>query len=168
MRLLPQFKDTASLMTYIRKAIDSSLTTEVFEEVKKTELTAIQEDVYDAYNPQNYVRRKTRGGLLDPSNIVRSGGVARKGILVVANVTPPNPYLNGINDEDGISSTPTNSIIPALIERGTYSPKGYGYDYWKKAFPREFIEGTVERLKASDACTVALKKGLMRRGVPVK
>lgn len=47
-----------------------SLNTEVFDAVKKAELTAIQEDVYDAYTPHKYVRRKARGGLLDQSHIV--------------------------------------------------------------------------------------------------
>lgn len=165
---VPQFKNTKDLLAYIRKAVDLSLNTEVFDAVKKTELTAIQEDVYDAYTPHKYVRRKARGGLLDQSHIVKAGGVAKNGILIVANITPPNPYLNGINNNDGISTTPSNSTIPALIEYGTYSPYGYGYDYWRRAFPREFIEGTVERLKASGACTVALKRGLIRQGIAVK
>lgn len=165
---MPQFKNTASLMAYIRKAVDSSLNTEVFDVVKQTELTAIQDEVYDAYEPQNYARRKSRGGLLDQNHIVKVGGVAKNGILVVANITPPNPYLNGINADDGTSTTPANSTIPALIEYGTFSPAGYGYDYWRKAFPRKFMEGTVERLKASGACTVALKRGLVRQGIAVK
>ena len=142
---MPQFKNTKDLLAYVRKAVDSSLNTEVFEAVKKTELTAIQDDVYDAYAPQKYIRRKTRGGLLDQSHIVKAGGVARNGILIVANITPPNPYLNGINNDDRISTTPTDSTIPALIEYGTYSPIGYGYDYWQRAFPREFIEGKIGR-----------------------
>lgn len=165
---MPQFKNTKDLLAYIRKAVDSSLNTEVFEEIKKAELTAIQEDVYEAYTPHKYVRRKDKGGLLDQSHIVKVGGVAKNGILIVANITPPNPYLNGLNNNDGISTTPSNSTTPALIEYGTYSPSGYGYDYWRRAFPREFIEGTVERLKASGACTVALKRGLIRRGIAVK
>ena len=45
---MPQFKNTKDLLAYIRKAVDLSLNTEVFDAVKKAELTAIQEDVYDA------------------------------------------------------------------------------------------------------------------------
>ena len=165
---MPKFKDTASLMAYIHQAVDSSLNTEVFEQVKQTELTAIKEDVYEAYKPSAYVRRSANGGLGDESHIVKVGGAAANGILAVANITPPNPYLNGLNSTGGISTTPSGSTTPALIEFYIYSPTGYGYDYWRWGKARKFTEGTINRLKASGGCVTALKQGLLRQGIATR
>ena len=163
---MPQFKNMSDLRKYLQKAVDSALTHEVYEAVKQKEQEVIQEEVYDRYKPVNYKRRGSKGGLIADENIVIDGGVAKKGILIVKNITPPNPYLNGVSGEK--TTTPMDSTTPYLVEYGVYNPSGYGYDYWSGARKRPFTMRTMEELESSDDCREALKKGLESQGITVK
>lgn len=163
---MPQFKSVSDLHAYIQKAVDSALTTEVYEAVKEAQQEAIQKEVYDKYQPMNYERRKYNGGLIADENIVIVGGVAKNGILIVKNITPPNPYLNGVSGAQ--STTPLSSTTPYLVEYGISNPDGYGYDYWSKPKARPFTARTLDDLQASGACKTALKNGLKRQGIAVK
>lgn len=163
---MPQFRRKSDLRAYYRKAVDSALTHEVYDAVKQKEQDVIQEEVYDRYKPVHYKRRGSKGGLIADENIVVDGGVAKKGILIVKNITPPNPYLNGVSGEK--TTTPMSSTTPYLVEYGIYNPSSYGYDYWSRARKRPFTARTMEELKSSDDCREALKKGLERQGITVK
>lgn len=163
---MPQFKSVADLCSYLQKAVDSALTNEVFETVKEVEQSTIQEEVYNKYTPQNYKRRRYDGGLIADENIVIDGNTAKNGILIVKNITPPNPYLNGVSGAK--STTPEDSTTPYLVEYGVYNPNGYGYDYWKKPRKRPFVARTIDELQTSGACKVALKNGLKRQGITVR
>lgn len=160
---MPQFKSTSELMTYVRRAVDTALTTEVFPVVQKEELQAIDDVVYSQDTSGYYRRRGEYEGMGDPYNIVMKGGGAQHGILTVMNITVPNAYLNGVGGEP--ASTDKN--LPYLIEFG-YSQSGDpGYDYWGRPKARPFTATTLDRLRASGACAAALKKGLMKQGIAV-
>ena len=157
---MPKFKSTSDLMAYIRKAVDVSLSTDVFKAVNDAEVEAINDVVYSGKFSGAYARRGSSGGLGDPSNIVIVGGVATNGILAVKNITQPNPFLNGISASGGMATV--NKDLPSVVE------SGYGYDYWKSSHPRRFTQITIQNLIASGACTSALKQGLIKQGIAVR
>lgn len=43
---MPQFKNTADLMAYLKKAVDESLTNDVFPIIRDEEVEAIKDIVY--------------------------------------------------------------------------------------------------------------------------
>lgn len=163
---MPQFKNLTELHEYLQKAVDSALTNEVYQAVKEKQQEVIQEEVYDRYKPAHYKRRKSNGGLIADRNIIIYGAVAKNGILIVRNITPPNPYLDGVSGAR--TTTPMSADTPKLIEYGIYNPSGYGYDYWSGAKKRPFTEKTIEELQSSDDLKIALKDGLKRQGIVAK
>lgn len=96
---MPQFKNTADLMAYLKKAVDESLTNDVFPVIRDEEVEAIKDIVYSMDTSGYYQRRYDFGGIGDPYNIVIKGNTAQNGILSVINITDPNPYLNGRNGD---------------------------------------------------------------------
>lgn len=161
---MPQFKNTADLMAYVRKAVDTALTEDVFPVVQKTEVDTIEDVVYSQPTSGYYERRRGYDGLGDPYNIEIKGKVAKNGILSVVNVAIPNTYLNGRNGEYAT----TNKNLQYLIEYGRSMTGDPGYDYWPKPKARPFTAKTIERLQDSDECKIALKNGLKRQGITVK
>ena len=139
---MPQFKNTADLMAYLKKAVDESLTNDVFPVIRDEEVEAIKDIVYSMDTSGYYQRRYDFGGIGDPYNIVIKGDAAKNGILSVINITDPNPYLNGRNGDRA--------------------------DYWSRPKARPFTEITIERLQASGKCTQALKRGLMKKGITIR
>ena len=159
---MPQFRSVPALIAYVKKNIDSALDNEVFEVVKDTEIQSVNEVVYDAYSPKSYRRRRNHGGLSSESNVSKVGGGAHNGKLIVENITPTNPFLNGVDASRGLSRSGSGPVLAGIVEFG------YGYDYWRDSFAREFIYETILRLQASDSCRNALKSGLLSRGIPVR
>lgn len=146
--------------------IDDAMNNEVFKEVQDEESATIYEVVYKIYTPRMYRRRGDYGGMADPYNIEIAGGTSRGGVMVVVNMTEPNP--GGCVDNDLVT---TGKNLPELIEYG-HGYKFYQYDFPKPgaAFmkPRPFTAKTIEHLKESKAHVTALKAGLQRQGVKVK
>lgn len=146
--------------------IDDAMNKEVFKEVQEEEAATIYEVVYRVYKPKIYRRRGEYDGMGDPNNIEISGGTSRGGVMVVVNLTEPNP--GGCMNNDQVT---TGKNLPELIEYG-YEYKSYQYDFLKRgaAFmkPRPFTAKTIEHLKESKAHVAALKVGLQRQGVKVK
>ena len=161
---MPQFKNTADLMTYLKKAVDESLTNDVFPIIRDEEVEAIKDIVYSMDTSGYYQRRYDFGGIGDPYNIVIKGDTAQNGILSVINITDPNPYLNGRNGDRAT----VNKNLPYLIEHGRGGSGDPGYDYWSRPKARPFTETTIERLQASGKCTQALKRGLMKKGITIR
>lgn len=159
---MPQFKSVPALIAYVKKNIDSALDSEVFDVVKETEVQSAKEVVYGAYSPKSYKRRGSRGGISSESNVSKVGGGAHDGKLIVENITPTNPYLNGVDASRGLSRSASGPVLAGIVEFG------YGYDYWRGSFAREFIYETILRLQASGECKDALKSGLIARGIPVR
>jgi len=145
--------------------IDDALTREVFKEVQDEEAATIYEEVYKVYTPRMYRRRGEYGGLGDPYNIEIRGGSAQGGIMVVVNMTEPNP--GGCVDNDAVT---TGKNLPELVEYGD-GYKFYRYDFSSNGRymgPRPFTAKTIKHLRESRAHVTALKEGLRRQGVKVK
>lgn len=146
--------------------IDNAMTNEVFQEVQDEEAATIYSEVYKVYTPRIYRRRGEYGGLGDPYNIEILGGSAKNGVLVVVNMTEPNP--GGCMDNSRVT---TGKNLPELVEYGQ-GYKYYTYDFPRKGArfmkPRPFTAKTIEHLKESGAHIAALKAGLKRQGVNVK
>ena len=157
---MPQFRNTASLMEYIKKAVDVALTADVYPTVRDEEVEAIDEVVYSYPTSDYYRRRGDSGGLGDRTNIIIKGGAAVDGVLTVVNIARPNPYLNGVDASGGMASV--DKDLPSTVE------SGYGYDYWPSPKARKFTEKTIQKLSASGACTTALKVGLRSQGITVR
>lgn len=161
---MPKFKNTAELMAYLRKTVDEALTEDVYPVIRDEEVETIKDVVYSQPTSGYYQRRYDLEGIGDPYNIVIKGNAAKNGIMSVINITEPNPYLNG---RSGDRAT-VNKDLPYLIEHGFGGSGDPGYDYWGRPKARPFTKKTIERLQASGDCTIALKKGLTKRGVTVK
>lgn len=152
----------------LREKIDDVLTHEVFDEVRYEELESIDQVVYEPYPEGEYRRRERSGGLADEKHVVIDGGKAKNGRLVVKNITPPNPFLDGRNIDGGLSTTPENRPIGLLVEKGISARNGYGYDYWPRPKARPFRQKAVEHLKASGSYIDAMRDGLKRRKLKVE
>lgn len=145
--------------------IDDAMTKEVFEEVQDEEAATIYSEVYKVYTPRMYRRRGEYGGLGDPYNIEIRGGAAKGGVMVVVNMTEPNP--GGCLNDDQVT---TGKNLPELVEFGD-GYKFYHYDFPSRRRymePRPFTAKTIEHLKESRAHVNALKAGLRRQGINVK
>lgn len=161
---MPKFTNTADLIAYIKKAVDESLTENVYPVVQQAEVDTIDAVVYSQRTSGYYHRRGEYEGIGDPYNIVIKGDVAKNGILSVVNITEPNRFLNG---EGGARAT-VNKDLPYLIERGRSHIGDPGYDYWKKPKARPFTAKTIERLEETHEHVTALKDGLRKQGFTVK
>lgn len=145
--------------------INNALSKEVFAEIRDAEVSTIEKEVYEVYDPQEYRRRMASGGLADPKNIVIDGGVATGGRLAVVNMTPPNP--GGCKNRRSVT---TDKDLPSLVEYGD-GYHGYRYDFASDGAymgPRPFTETAAEDLKKSGAHVKALKDGLRRQGINVE
>lgn len=158
-------KVLGKLQKQLEPKIDSALSREVLQAVSDAEGKVLYNEVYRMPTSGRYTRRWDNGGLLDPDNVQ---GSVIDGTLAVVNVTKPNPYLNGINRYDGLSTTPGSASLAGIVEHGVYDPHGAGYDYWRDAEARPFTAKTVEDLKRSGAHVTALKEGLHRQSIKVK
>lgn len=149
----------------LKPKINNALSKEVFAKVRDVEVSTIEKEVYEVYDPQEYRRRMAAGGLADPDNIVIEGGAATGGRLSVINVTPPNP--GGCKNRRSVT---TDKDLPSLVEYGD-GYHGYSYDFpidGAYMGPRPFTAKAVENLKKSGAHVKALKDGLRRQGIKVK
>ena len=150
----------------LMKKIDDAMDKEVFEAVQDEEAATIFEVVYKVYTPRMYRRRGEYGGLGDPYNIEIAGGGSMGGVMVVVNMTDPNP--GGCASDAQVT---TGKNLPELVEYGD-GYKFYQYDFPKRGAaymkPRPFTAKTIEHLKEGGAHITALKAGLQRQGVKVK
>ena len=108
--------------------IDDAMNNEVFKEVQDEEAATIYEVVYKVYTPRMYRRRGDYGGMADPYNIEIAGGTSRGGVMVVVNMTEPNP--GGCVDNDLVT---TGKNLPELIEYG------HGYKFYQYDFPKPCV-----------------------------
>lgn len=152
----------------LAQKVDSVLSKEVFEEIRDTEIATIESVVY-VYDPREYIHRGEYGGMADPYNIEMKGGAASGGVLTVVNATESDDRYEGS----------TRKTLPELIEYGHSkycSLRGVGYDFISKVklrrdkymVPRPFTKKTVETLEQNRDHIVALRTGLIKRGVKVK
>lgn len=149
------YDDVKSLLSDLKSDIDSTLASEVLDEVRKCEIEHVQEDVLGVYNPCFYERRRN-GGIDDPENIV---GMVNNLTLSVTNVTPFNSGYGTKNHGVGL----------ATLINGGDGAGGFEYDYPYRirvsyTNARPFLDNTVRELEESNRLENALNKGLKSRG----
>ncbi len=145
------FRSLAEMKQKLQGAIDDALKREVLEAVKDAQQDAIEDVVYDVYpKPSLYIRRRKAGGLQDKGNM--TGKLRRSGVLAVSNETL---FSNGAKTRYG------RSLAKVVVTGRGYQFRGYGYGYEQ---PRDFVQGTRERLNTSEMLKKALKDGLERQG----
>ncbi len=151
-------KNAAELEKELMKKINGSLIQDVAPVVENTMIYSIEKNVYDAYEPSAYSRRQEEGGLIDRDNIVSK--VIDNGVIAVTNETlGEETYVyNGREFQSKNAGKPIAGIIES----------GKGYDYWKKAFPRPFLEETVEMLNKENVVSKVLRDSLKLDGLEVK
>lgn len=163
------FKD---LEKEIMKRINFALDEDVADTVKDVMTDHIIQDVYEAYEPRMYVRRYNQSGndinspfddsdntgLLDPNNIIST--IDGEGGLSVQNITLGSRYY--YKGRKRRVSSHAGEPIAEVIETGK------GYDVWKDAEPRPFMQNTHDDLKDNNFHIKALKEGLRKQGLEVK
>lgn len=160
-----KFKGLDKALKVIQDKVNDALLHEVADTIKETERERIYDDVYTR-DPGRYTRRYDAGGLGDINNMHEY--LEGDGVLGVAQGTPFNPYINGVNEDDGISQN-TDRGVNGLDGLVNYGNGWSGINYDVKAWgPTNFIENTVAELKSTGKHVEALKQGLKKRGLDVK
>lgn len=167
MKLAAMFKD---LEKQIKKdaqaALTDTLENEVFEVIREVILNRVQNDVYDVYNPDVYIRRGSSQGLLDENNVVYD--LEKNGkTLVVWSIAKFNPH----NNPNASFSTAKrkDNILQRLIIDGwrKVKPDDPAYKH-----PRPFIANANKDLRRGGDHRKSLEKafeeGLARHGIHKK
>lgn len=145
--------DLAQFCAKLDAAIDATMQNEVTTAAKATMMEAIETEVYDRYDPTEYIRRGQHGGLQDPDNML-------------ANYYPKDKELHLVNvaREDGNTIPGSKRFIAPVIE------SGYGYTWTKSRiykrmpFPRPFHAETERMLGKNGIFEDALNRGLRLAG----
>lgn len=165
---MPTFKNIKELHEFLKdKVIRDILDNEMAEMVKRVEQEAIEEVVYQVYNPQEYERRGHSGGLIDKDYMEHS--VSEDGtVLEVINDTPPN---YGYGGEENVED------LPALVEFGHgswYNGRRQFYTYTRSKRsnrymrPRPFTKATIERIEQEKLHIKTMKDALESKGIKTK
>lgn len=145
------FKNPKQLELHLNKVIDDIIRHEVKDTIVEIWLEVQKERVYDVYDPIQYERRGSDGGLADPENIVFADFQKFKGGLsyVLENIT------EGAGDAVG-------EKINALIE-GT---DGFMNGESGPMPARPYTEEAVSLIKSHPtAMKTALSQGFARHGI---
>jgi len=131
--------DWAELKKEIMRRANKSLRINVAAKVKEKIITHVQTDVYNAYSPVEYNRRKNSGGLADKQNIYT---LMDKNTLIVQDMTPlddPRFPYNGSYE---------NGSLSQIIEAGAYNPWAkYGARDGAWTEPRPFMTNAQKDIK---------------------
>lgn len=145
------FKNPRQLELHLNTVIDDIIRHEVKDTIVEIWLEVQKERVYDVYDPVQYERRGSDGGLADPENIVFADFQKFKGGLsyVLENIT------EGAGDVVG-------KKINALIE----GEAGFAGDPVTGMPPRPYTEEAVSLIKSHPtAMKTALSQGFARHGI---
>ena len=144
------FKNMKDLERYLNKQIDTVLMNEVADEVTKTMINRIDEDVYAAYTPYStdgitphYERTYE---LKNEGNIIRF--LMKNGVLAIEN----------IRQENGVD-------IVERIEHGRGYDWGFRRNLDDEIGARPFIHNTREEIRKTGRHVLAMRKGLSRLGI---
>lgn len=138
----------------IKKDVKKTIENEVSNKIKETMKERIQEDVYDKYEPTQYVRRREDGGLLDDDNIKSKTISIKDNIsLEITNETLSDSHLKRLDK---------------VIEYGV----GYEWEdseiYKMQPYPRPFINNTKEQIDNENIHIDTLKKSLKSKGYDIE
>ena len=121
------YNDIEELCADLLNDIKNSVADEVVKEMKKIEQEVIDRNVYSAFSPKVYERRKDGGGLRSEDNMVADISANGDGVTIeIKNTTTGNEKYNDYW---------TGEIQP-LIERGSYMWNG------TMPPPRPFVDDT--------------------------
>lgn len=138
-----KFNNLNDLFKKIENDIQDTMINEVAENVKDEMIDAVQTSVYSVYDPVEYIRRYSNGGLGARENIKvdeTDNGIMLKDIA---------PLDNGRTDY---------ALDDIIVNRGVLGyPQG-----------RDFYSETIEQMENNGRCIKALKGGLKKRGYEVK
>lgn len=138
----------------IKKDVKKTIENEVSNKIKETMKQRVQEDVYDEYDPTQYIRRREDGGLLDDDNIKSKVKSKNNNLsLEITNETMSDSHLKRLDK---------------VIEYGV----GYEWEYSKiykmQPYPRPFISNTREQVTDENIHINTLKKSLKSKGYDIE
>ena len=121
------YDDIEELYADLLNEIKNTVADEIAKEMKKIEQEVIDRDVYSAFSPKVYERRKDDGGLRSEDNMVEGISIDGDSVIIeVENMTTGNERYNDY----------WKGEIQPLIESGSYMWNG------KMPPPRPFIDDT--------------------------
>ena len=140
--------DLALFRAKLNTAVDETMQSWVAMGAEKTLQEAVQEEVYDAYKPHEYVRRGYNGGLIDgsPENWDENYDAATKTLTIHS------------TNRDG----ETGRLVAPVVESGK------GYTYKVKIGPRPFHSVAEEKMIKDGIFEDALENGLNLKGFHVR
>lgn len=156
---MPKFDSFDKLQNYIEEKIKEVLVEVVVPKIKEVEIETIEEVVYGVYDPKEYIRRGSNGGLLDRENITHT------------------PLLNGFyySIKNITRKYERDEYLAPLIEYGhtraiAMGDIGYEYPRYGMAYmrPRPFVQMTIQRLVLGKEHELAMRQGLKAMGIDVK
>lgn len=165
---MPDFKDLDSLIAYIKKDINSTLTTEVAKAVKEEIQMAVDEEVYRAGNPVAYDRRggNEYGGMGNPLN---TGSLADQNEMKAILVKDGELQVTDEADFNHSFAALSHSYGGVDLSKSLAENIEYGYDDRNMWFneARPFMERARENIEDSDSHFESMRKGLKKRGYKV-
>ena len=121
------YNDIEELYADLLNEIKNTVADEIAKEMKKIEQEVIDRNVYSAFSPKVYERRKDDGGLRSEDNMVEGISIDGDSVIIeVENMTTGNERYNDY----------WKGEIQPLIESGRYMWKG------RTPPPRPFIDDT--------------------------
>ena len=121
------YDDIEELYMALLNEIKDVVADEVAKKMKKIEQEVIDKNVYSAFNPKVYERRKDNGGLRSEDNMVTDISTTSDGVIIeIENMTTGNERYNDY----------WKGEIQPLIESGSYMWNG------QNPPPRPFIDDT--------------------------
>lgn len=121
------YDDIEELYADLLNEIKNTVADEIAKEMKKIEQEVIDRNVYSAFSPKVYERRKDDGGLRSEDNMVEGISIDGDSVIIeVENMTTGNERYNDY----------WKGEIQPLIESGSYMWNG------KMPPPRPFIDDT--------------------------
>ena len=121
------YDDIEELYADLLNEIKNTVAKEIAKEMKKIEQEVIDRNVYSAFSPKVYERRKDDGGLRSEDNMVEGISIDGDSVIIeVENMTTGNERYNDY----------WKGEIQPLIESGSYMWNG------KMPQPRHFIDDT--------------------------
>ena len=138
------------LFAHIQKQVTDALQTDVAEDTVELMKEHIQTDVYDKYEPTQYVRRMEDGGLIDDDNYLIED--IDNGVKIT-NITRDNGYAT--------PSDPDRLVTP-IVESGVGYTWRKSKIYQMQPYPRPFVRNTAKDLEEGKL-KESMKKALEKR-----
>jgi len=153
---MPTFKNIKSMMNYVQSNVKEILSSnEIQNIIKETIRDVIMDEVYDKYDPTQYVRRYDEGGFSDKRNYICKINISNNYVSVtIFNDTT----ANGDNGND---------YLDEIIYRGDMYTWENSKIYQMMPYPRNWINESVNRLYDSGELMKRLSKRLSERGIKI-